>query len=105
MKKYDEAKVIRALNKKGTVNIDTINKVVEVVKNATNLGNGSWGKIDYLCKVHGYIYVFTTAIANRKSINASNEDITYGNNKSAKREAKLNMASMTKNAMRNAKRK
>ena len=24
------------------------------VSPATNLGNGSWGKIDYLCKVHDY---------------------------------------------------
>ena len=38
-----------------------LNKTVTVqkpftinVSPATNLGNGSWGKIDYLCKVHDY---------------------------------------------------
>lgn len=40
----------KKLNKTVTVQASfTIN-----VTPATNLGNGSWGKIDYLCKVHDY---------------------------------------------------
>ena len=51
-KKYDEASVIRSLVNKKCV-VDARMKVISVPKSVT-LGNGSWGKVDYLCHYCGY---------------------------------------------------
>ena len=51
MKKYDEASVIRSLIAKRCV-VNTITKVISVPRGV--LGNGSWGKVDYLCHYCGY---------------------------------------------------
>ena len=105
-RKYDEASVVRALNKKQYIKVNTVNGVVEVQKNATDVGNGSWGKIDYLCHYCGYIYVFVTSVSKknvRQTSETENTDVI--NKKVAKRESKLNMAAMTKNAMKKVIRK
>lgn len=102
MKNYDEASVIRTLNKKTGCVIDSVNKVITIDRNADDLGNGSWGKIDYLVKVHKYIYVFTTTKIVRKPIYSTEDKETIS--KHTKRENKLNMVDMTKNAMKKAKR-
>lgn len=105
-RKYDEASVIRALNKKQSIKVDTVNKVVEIQKNATDVGNGSWGKIDYLCHYCGYIYVFVTSVFKKNVRQTSEtENTNIINKKVAKRESKLNMAAMTKNAMKKVIRK
>ena len=57
--KHNLDEVLRALAKKNDVRIDERLKVIYVLtpdaKKAKNdLGNGSWGKIDYLIKVHSY---------------------------------------------------
>ena len=51
--------VLRSLSKKNDVRIDERLKTIEILepdaKNAKqDLGNGSWGKIDYLTNVHHY---------------------------------------------------
>lgn len=102
---YDEASVIRSLSKKNSIRINKIDKVIEVLKDNTEVGIGSWGKIDYLHKVHGYIYVFVKSLSGNKSFNNNEDNIKVGSNKTAKREAKFNMATMSKNAMRKAKSK
>ena len=51
MKKYDEASVIKSLAEKKCV-VDTKMKVISVPRGV--LGNGSWGKVDYLCHYYGY---------------------------------------------------
>ena len=102
---YDETSVVRSLSKKSSINVNTVNKTVEIVKNSTDIGNGSWGKIDYLHKVHGYIPVFVSSINKKKINNTDDDTVNVGNNKTAKREAKFNMAAMSKNAMRKAKNK
>lgn len=51
MKKYDETKVIKSLSEKKCV-VDTKLKVIQVPRGV--LGNGSWGKVDYLCHYCGY---------------------------------------------------
>lgn len=103
---YDEASVIRSLSRKNSININTINKTVEVVKNCNDVGNGSWGKIDYLIKVHGYTTMFVGKLGKSKMSKKSNDDDYQGkSNKTAKREAKFNMAAMAKSAMRKAKTK
>lgn len=67
MKNYDEGSVVRALSKNPAVEI-TYSKdmnAINVVKNATTIGNGTWGKIDFLVKYCGYVYVFVDVNAQR----------------------------------------
>ena len=97
---YDEVSVVKSLSKKSSVSVNTNTKIVTIKKGAIDVGNGSWGKIDYLCKVHGYVYVFSWAVD--KSTKDVQEDSDYGsvvNKKAAKRQAKLNMAAATKAVM------
>lgn len=103
---YDETSVVRSLSKKSSIQINTTEKIIKVVDGNTEVGNGSWGKIDYLTKVHGYIVLFVKNISRKFTSNKSsdNEDKKI-NSKTAKREAKLNMAAMAKSAMRKAKTK
>lgn len=103
---YDETNVIRSLSRKNSIKINSVDKSIEVVKNNTEVGNKSWGKIDYLCKIHGYVVLFVNSI-NKKSTKkvTINEDEQIVNTKTFKREAKLNMASMAKSAMKKVKTK
>lgn len=103
---YDETSVVRSLSKKGSIQINTGSKTVKVVRDNTEVGNSSWGKIDYLRKVHGYVVTFTTKLSKKVTSNrTSNYEDSSINSKTAKREAKFNMAAMAKNAMRKAKTK
>lgn len=92
MKKYDEASVVRALSKNPDVKITTgvINsKFVEVVKNSTYVGNGTWGKIDFLTRHCGYILHFidiNAQIAAREAAKAAKKEAI----KEAKRARKTN---------------
>lgn len=105
-RKYDEASVVRALNKKQSIKVNTVNKVVEIQKGATDVGNSSWGKIDYLCHYCGYIYGFVNSVFKKNVRQTSEtENTNVINKKVAKRESKLNMAAMTKNAMKKVIRK
>lgn len=105
-KVYDEVSIVRALSKKASVYVNTVEKRIDIVKNNTELGNGSWGKIDYLTHVHGYVPVFVSNISARKSIKkVIDNDTDNTRSKSSKREAKLNMAAMTKAAMKKVKTK
>lgn len=86
-KNYDEASVIRSITKKVDISVDYVNKVVQVKKDSNEVGNGTWGKIDYLCHYCGYIYIISKTINNnRKVINKEfgNDD----NRKISKRERK-----------------
>ena len=56
MKNYDEAICVKALNKKSDCEI--CGNVINVLIGATSLGNGSWGKIDFLTKHCGYVQIF-----------------------------------------------
>lgn len=56
-KNYDEASVIRSLSRKNSCSINYgMQRVIEVEKDG-DLGNGSWGKIDYLVNYCGYSVV------------------------------------------------
>lgn len=100
---YDEASVIRSLSRKSSIKINSIEKTIEVVKNNTDVGIGSWGKIDYLTKVHGYVVLFVKALKNKPAKNLDNDNYNGRSNKTAKREAKFNMAAMAKSAMKKVK--
>lgn len=103
---YDETSVIRSLSKKDSIQINSVGKAIEILKNSTDVGNGSWGKIDYLRKVHGYVVFFTNKLSKKATPKKTSYDEESGiNSKTAKREAKFNMAAMAKNAMRKAKSK
>ena len=56
MKNYDEASCVKALDKKPDCEI--IGSTINVLIGATSLGNGSWGKIDFLKKHCGYRQIF-----------------------------------------------
>lgn len=97
---YDEVSVIRSLSKKNSIVINTTNKTINVLKDSPEVGNGSWGKIDYLCKVHDYVVIFVKSITKRPIQPQQDDDnVRPFNTKSAKREAKLNMVSMVKSTM------
>lgn len=99
-RKYDEVSVCRSLSKKHEISIDTRRRIIEVVKNNTTVGNGSWGKIDYLCNYCGYHAIMVNGISARKrnDVQQCAED-----NVSAKFNIKINMAENTKNAMKKVK--
>lgn len=56
MKNYDEATCVKELNKKASCEI--VGSVINVLIGATDLGNGSWGKIDFLRRYCGYLQIF-----------------------------------------------
>lgn len=56
MKNYDEAICVKALNKKSDCEVS--GNVINVLIGKTSLGNGSWGKIDFLTKHCGYRQIF-----------------------------------------------
>lgn len=97
---YDEVSVVKSLRKKNSISINTNTKVITIKLKATDVGNGSWGKIDYLCKVHGYTYVFSFSVnKSTKDVQEDSDDGSIINKKAAKRQAKLNMAAATKAVM------
>lgn len=54
-KQHTLEEVLRSLGRKKDIRIS--GRVVQVKRNSAEVGNGSWGKIDYLHKVHGYSYL------------------------------------------------
>lgn len=59
-RKHTVDEVVRTLSKKKDCKIDVKLKVIEILsKNQSNdLGNGSWGKIDFLVNHNGWTKVF-----------------------------------------------
>ena len=54
-KPYDEVGVAKDVSNNRGCYIQ--GKLITVDDTKTTVGNGTWGKIDYLCKQHGYSYV------------------------------------------------
>ncbi len=102
MKKYDEVSVVKALERKSDISIDKVNKTIEIIKDSNEVGNGSWGKIDYLVKVHGYVYLFVKSHKNKKRNVKSpvEEKDEIINSKSAKHESKINAIKKIKSLMK-----
>lgn len=102
MRKYDEASVVRILKKNKGVRVNS-NNTIEVLTTSPAVGIGTWGKIDYLVHYCGYIVTFSN---NAFYSHGDKEDsVEKENTKAVKRAAKLNMAAMTKAAMRRVKSK
>lgn len=99
-KEYTEQSVVRDLNRFKTVDINHNSKTIYVIKDNSGLGNGSWGKISYLVKVHGYKQCYVTNLSKSKSpVNADNIENNKPIVRNNKRD-KLNMVNMAKDIMR-----
>lgn len=57
-KQYDEKHVTDLLKRNTDIKVNTTSKTITTVRDSSKVGNGSWGKIDYLVKVHGYTHLF-----------------------------------------------
>lgn len=73
MRNYDERTVVRELSRNAAISIDSVSKskVISVIRNAKTIGNGSWGKIDFLTKYCGY---FVSVVDNDKRLAKKLED-------------------------------
>ena len=91
-KNYDEVSVIRSITKKADISVDYSNKIVQVKKDSNEVGNGTWGKIDYLCHYCGYSYIISKTInSNRKIINREFGNDDDDRKISKKKENNLNL--------------
>ena len=101
--KYDEASVLRSLARRKGININRSNKIIEINSNASDVGNGSWGKIDYLTNYCGWFArvdkTFIKKTSNEYIDNSEREVIS----KKIKRENKLNLAKQIKDSMKKIK--
>lgn len=108
-KHYDEASCVRSLSRKNSIRFTQMgtDKYIQVLKNHTDVGNGSWGKIDYLCKIHNYRCAFVKEFIGAKKVSfvVSEDNNNELDSKTIKREYKLNMATMAKTAMKRVKTK
>lgn len=98
---YDEVSVVKDLNKKKSCTVG--NKTISIDENHTDLGNTSWGKIDYLCKVHQYSYIIGKAEKTFKG-NSNHPKVrevkqpSYG----SKNLGGISLVDMSKQAMKNS---
>ena len=54
---HEENDCVRVLTNKCHLNIDGRTKTIRASKNQV-IGNKAWGRIDYLMKVHGYVFMW-----------------------------------------------
>lgn len=85
MAKHDEVNVLRSLGRNKEVSVNQANKTVTVSREAQSVGNGTWGKIDYLVHYCGYTQLFTNDKSVKRSTNAETKVIS---NKKEKQETK-----------------
>lgn len=78
---YDEVSVVRVLSKNPAIRIN--GNVVEIAKNANTVGNGTLGKIDYLCNYCGYIRMFASTVVQAK-VKTTKKKITREDKKEIK---------------------
>lgn len=71
-KTYDEVSVIAKLGKKRSVRVDRAQKVIYVERDNSEVGNGSWGKIDYLVHYCGYTQLWVAK--KEPKVNAVKDD-------------------------------
>lgn len=111
--KYNENSVVRSLYRNPDVKINTSSKTIEVNRNATHCGNGSWGKIDFLTNYCGYfvkvVQNFSHSISNKVKISRSKIEETDEVSTSKKsfrgKRNHINMANLTRTAMEEQKKK
>lgn len=52
-KNYDEVSVLRIIEQNSAIVVHPMARCIDIVKEA-NIGNGTWGKIDFLCNYCGW---------------------------------------------------
>lgn len=59
-KQYTQDEVIRILNRKQDCKIDSNRRLLTINKSkpVNDLGNGSWGKIDFLTRICGFRIIY-----------------------------------------------
>lgn len=100
---YTENSVIRTLSKIRDIDIDTRNKSIYIIKGTTQLGNSSYGKIDYLIKVHGYKSFYVDTLSKSRATVDTKIDNDSSVIVKANKRDKINMVSMVKNTMKKIK--
>ena len=86
MGKYDEVNVVRVLNENPDIRVS--NKVVEIKKDATNIGNSTHGKIDFLTKYCGWFFMWNNSAGTGGYV-GNDDSKTNRELKKAKKEPKL----------------
>lgn len=104
--RYDEGKVLRQLDKK-SVRINYADHVIEVAKEATDIGIHSWGKLDYLQNYCGWKIITVNMTEIQKAILAEREarKAERKKEKEERKAKKLSMVGMVKNAIKKPKMK
>lgn len=93
MAKHDEVKVLRSLSRNKEVSVNQSNKTIHVSKDAQSVGNGTWGKIDYLVHYCGYTQGFSSGKSVKNGTNAETKVISVKKEKQeAKKANKLKLA-------------
>ena len=100
-KSYDETSVLRNLARRKGISIDYSAKVIKVSTNATDVGNSTWGKIDFLTNYCSwFVCVTKNTIKKQKNIIIESE-LLEPNTKIAKRENKINLVKQVKSIIKN----
>lgn len=102
--RYDEGKVLRQLDKK-SVRIDYALKVIEVAKEANDIGIHSWGKLDFLQNYCGWkiISVNMTEIMQSKIAEREARKAERKREKEERKNKKMFMVNMVKDAIKKPK--
>lgn len=82
-KNHDENKDLRLISR--VAKVDYANKTIEASKTA-NIGNKSWGRIDYLCHYCGWTFIWNNAVKVR--IYANTDDSPKKKRREDKKQAK-----------------
>lgn len=69
-KHYDEAKVLASVSKKCVVNRG--NKIISYNPSNHQIGNGTWGKIDYLTKYCGWTLLKDNSVNGGRKVDVDN---------------------------------
>lgn len=97
MAKHDEVNVLRSLGRNKEVSVNQANKTITVSKEAQGVGNGTWGKIDYLVHYCGYTQLFTNDKNVKRSVNAETKVVSSKKEKKeTKQAAQLKLAKEVK---------
>lgn len=75
MAKHDEVNVLRSLSRNKEVSVNLANKTIIVSKDSQSVGNGTWGKIDFLVHYCGYTQLFGNGKNVKRAVNADTEVI------------------------------
>lgn len=95
---YDEMKVVRALNCKASINVK--GQLIEVARDAVDVGIGSWGKIDFLVHYKGYVVMRPAKLSAKRFVMFDNDEDNTTKVRHSKRD-KVNIAGMVSSTMKN----